>query len=583
MNTDILNQKWAEACQLVASYDDVDGLQFSALASRLQPQAISDGFLMLTTENSFLKSWAEKSFMPAIQRALHELYGMPFAVVVEIAPPSVSEGVAPGGDAVSVTTAASTGAAVPSAISPAISETAPMAAPTGTQPAAAGAPNAAHTDSSPFALSDAPMSGSPASPSTPDHNAEPQFTTIAPPEAAPVPSPVNGTTTQEPAADVSRETFSPDSVPAVGTESGPADRPSQDPHHDQVLSSLTFENFVIGESNRMAYSMAVQVAEMPGSTALNPLFIYGKSGLGKTHLMRAIQNYINETQPHLRTIYVDAEELISGYTDAVAEHDREKSSYKNFKTYYEAADVLLVDDIQFLQGKKQTLDIVFQIFNKLTNQGKQIVLSADRAPKNIDIDERYSSRFVQGGTIDIQPPEVETKLAIVKSYINMYKRSEGNENLVIPEDVQFYIAENSGSNIRELKGALTIVIYHISFLQKDTISIGDVSQLLENHFSGGIRKNLTVEDIQKEVEQVYKIKHSDLVGPARDRSITYPRQIAIYLCRQLLDLPFNDIGKKFNRDHTTIMHSVAKVEKMVITNRDVQEELEALKQVIKEL
>jgi chromosomal replication initiator protein DnaA len=333
----------------------------------------------------------------------------------------------------------------------------------------------------------------------------------------------------------------------------------------------------------MAYSMAVQVAEMPGSTALNPLFIYGKSGLGKTHLMRAIQNYVRETRPDLRTIYVDSEELISGYTDAVAEHDREKSSYKNFKTYYEAADVLLVDDIQFLQGKKQTLDIVFQIFNKLINQGKQIVLSADRAPKNIDIDERYSSRFVQGGTIDIQPPEVETKLAIVKSYINEYRATPGNEDLLIPEEVQFYIAENSGSNIRELKGALTIVIYHINFLNKDTVSIGDVSQLLENHFSNDIRKNLTVEDIQKEVEQFYKVKHADIVGPSRDRNVTYPRQIAIYLCRQLLDLPFNDIGKKFNRNHTTIMHSVSKVEDQLLSNRNVQEEIEALKQIIKEL
>lgn len=510
MNSDILNQKWAEVCRLVESYTDIDGLQFSALASRLQPQAISDGFLMLTTENSFLQSWAERSFLPAIQRALQELYGMPYAVVVEI-----DDGNAATQQPASATMAPS-------------------------QPSVTAAP-------------------------------------FAPQTAAPALE--NRVTTEQPTQVVSRET----STVASPTPAESVPSTSQDSSHDQTLSSLTFENFVIGESNRMAYSMAVQVAEMPGNTALNPLFIYGKSGLGKTHLMRAIQNYINETQPNLRTIYVDSEELISGYTDAVAEHDREKSSYKNFKTYYEAADVLLVDDIQFLQGKKQTLDIVFQIFNKLTNQGKQIVLSADRAPKNIDIDERYSSRFVQGGTIDIQPPEVETKLAIVKSYLNMYKKTEGNEDLVIPEDVQFYIAENSGSNIRELKGALTIVIYHINFLQKDTISIGDVRQLLENHFSSGIRKNLTVEDIQKEVEQFYKVKHSDLIGPARDRGITYPRQIAIFLCRQLLDLPFNDIGKKFNRDHTTIMHSVSKVEKMVITNRDVQEELEALKQVIKEL
>lgn len=544
MNGDTLNQRWADTCQLVSSYGDVDELQFSALASRLQPQAISDGFLMLTTENSFLKQWAERSFVPAIQRALQELYGMPFAVVVEI-----------DGDAGAGSTAKRPAA--------------------GAQPVTA-TPSAQLIEE-----------GSSVQPVTVTPSAQPAAAIVSQQVSTAAVQHVDegsAISASAPLPDVSRETSADATTFRSASAMASSERPAQPASApDQVLSSLTFENFVIGESNRMAYSMAVQVAEMPGNTALNPLFIYGKSGLGKTHLMRAIQNYITETQPHLRTIYVDSEELISGYTDAVAAHDREKSSYKNFKTYYEAADVLLVDDIQFLQGKKQTLDIVFQIFNKLTNQGKQIVLSADRAPKNIDIDERYSSRFVQGGTIDIQPPEVETKLAIVKSYLNMYKRSEGNEDLAIPEDVQFYIAENSGSNIRELKGALTIVIYHINFLQKDTISIGDVSQLLENHFSSGIRKNLTVEDIQKEVERFYKVKHSDLVGPARDRGITYPRQIAIYLCRQLLDLPFNDIGKKFNRDHTTIMHSVTKVEKMVITNRDVQEELEALKQVIKEL
>lgn len=492
MNGDTLNQKWAEICERVTSYPDVDDSQFNALVSRLQPQAMSDGFLMLTAENSFLRSWAEKSFVGAIQRALNDIYSIPFTVVVEVDESSAQAQQPP---------------------------LAPTAAPT---------------------LPSQDASQATASESVPETE------TIA---AAPVAS----------------------------------DEPAEAETHDQVLSTITFENFVIGESNRMAYSMAVQVADMPGSTALNPLFIYGKSGLGKTHLMRAIQNYIRETRPNLHTIYVDSEELISGYTDAVAEHDREKSSYKNFKTYYENADVLLVDDIQFLQGKKQTLDIVFQIFNKLINQGKQIVLSADRAPKNIDIDERYSSRFVQGGTIDIQPPEVETKLAIVKSYINEYRSIPGNEDLTIPEDVQLYIAENSSSNIRELKGALTIVIYHINFLEKETVSISDVSQLLENHFSNDIRKNLTVEDIQKEVEQFYKVKHADMVGPSRDRNITYPRQIAIYLCRQLLDLPFNDIGKKFNRNHTTIMHSVSKVEEQTLSNRNVQEEIEALKQVIKEL
>ena len=352
---------------------------------------------------------------------------------------------------------------------------------------------------------------------------------------------------------------------------------------DGPTSTLTFENFVIGDSNRMAYSMAVAVAEMPGKAHLNPLFIYGKSGLGKTHLMRAIQNYVNETMPHLSVVYVDSAELLSDYMEASAAHDKEKSSYKNFKTRYEEADVLLIDDVQYLQGKKQTLDIVFQIFNKLTSQGRQVVLSADRAPKNIDIDERYKSRFNSGGTFDIQPPEIETKLGIVKSFVEEYRESEGSRDFDIPPDIQMYIAESSSSNIRELKSAVTKVIYQMTFFNQPNLSLDDVRSLLENHFSGGPSKRLTIADIQKEVETFYRVSHAELVGKKRAREIIHARQIAIYLCRQMLDLPFNDIGKKFNRDHSTVMYSVTNIEEKMKENRELREELETLRQIIREI
>ena len=348
-------------------------------------------------------------------------------------------------------------------------------------------------------------------------------------------------------------------------------------------SSLTFENFVIGDSNRMAYSMAVAVAEAPGRAHLNPLFIYGKSGLGKTHLLRAIQNYVKEAMPHLSTIYVDSAEFLTDYTNAAAGHDKEKSSYNNFKQRYEEADVLLIDDVQYLQGKKQTLDIVFQIFNSLTSRGHQIVLSADRAPKNIDIDERYKTRFNSGGTFDIQPPEIETKLSIIKSYLEEYRESEGDPSFSIPDSIQLYIAEISSSNIRELKSAVTKVIYQMTYFNRPDITEDDVRTLLENHFSGGPSKRLTILDVQKEVESFYKVSHSDLVGKKRSREIAYARQIAIYLCRQMLDLPYNDIGKKFNRDHTTVMYSVTNVEKKMQESRELREELETLSQIIREL
>ena len=338
-------------------------------------------------------------------------------------------------------------------------------------------------------------------------------------------------------------------------------------------SSLTFENFVIGESNRMAYSMAVEVAESPGRLPLNPLFIYGKSGLGKTHLMRAIQNYIEETRPSMRTVYVDAQDFVSKYSEAGAIKDQEKVSFRNFRAYYEQADILLLDDVQHLQGKKESMNMLFQLFNTLTSQGKQVVLSADRAPKNIQFDERLKSRFYSGGTIDIQPPEVETKLGIVKSFTDEFSRSEGLGNFTLSDDIQMYIAENSGSNIRELKGAVNTVIYRMIYCDRSDISIDEVRELLANHFTGGMSRSLTVEDIQREVENFFKVSHSDMVGPKRSQSIVRPRQIAIYLCRQLLDLPYGDIGKKFNRDHSTAIHSATSIEERLKTDRDTQEEI----------
>ena len=512
-----LTEKWNEVCSKISSYPDVNQSQFNALLTRIQPQAISDGFLLLTTENSFMKTWAEKNFSGVILRALEDLYQIPFTLLIEIDE--------------------------------------------------SGATETPRTASEPVIQDSSSAPQTPVPVTSAEELEEQQKFHIPDFVSAPVPS----------IADERSVTDEEEPGPQADSTVSPLMSP------DAALSSFTFENFVIGESNRMAYSMAIQVAELPGNTPLNPLFIYGPSGRGKTHLMRAIQDYINRTRPDLTTIYVDSEELVSEYMDAAAQHDKEKSSYKNFKTHYEMADVLLVDDIQYFQGKIQTLDIVFQIFNKLVSQGKQIVLSADRAPRNIDIEERYRSRFMQGGTVDIQPPELETKIAIIKSYINEYKAMQGNEILYIPEEVQAYIAENSGSNIRELKGAVTIVIYHMNLSHQQSISITEVGTLLEDHFMGFSAKYLTVEDIQKQVVGYYKIKLSDLVGSSRAREVVFPRQIAMYLCRQFLDVPYESIGAKFNKDHSTVMHSVGKIENMLLENRNVQEEVEILKKMIKDL
>lgn len=518
MNSEKLEQVWQEVCDQIKSYNNIDPTQINAFFSRLHPQAMSEGFLMLTADNDFIKTWIERHYAEFIKQALVDLYQVPFTVVIEVdlapAAPTPATAQRSGG---------------PSGTAPTIAgEAASAKTPAPAEPAAPmTAPNLAGTDADASSTADGPAAANPES---------------ANPSVA-------------------------------GMENG-ADGPT---------STLTFENFVIGDSNRMAYSMAVAVAEMPGKAHLNPLFIYGKSGLGKTHLMRAIQNYVNETMPHLSVVYVDSAELLSDYMEASAAHDKEKSSYKNFKTRYEEADVLLIDDVQYLQGKKQTLDIVFQIFNKLTSQGRQVVLSADRAPKNIDIDERYKSRFNSGGTFDIQPPEIETKLGIVKSFVEEYRESEGSRDFDIPADIQMYIAESSSSNIRELKSAVTKVIYQMTFFNQPNLSLDDVRSLLENHFSGGPSKRLTIADIQKEVETFYRVSHAELVGKKRAREIIHARQIAIYLCRQMLDLPFNDIGKKFNRDHSTVMYSVTNIEEKMKENRELREELETLRQIIREI
>lgn len=346
------------------------------------------------------------------------------------------------------------------------------------------------------------------------------------------------------------------------------------------ISSLTFENFVIGNSNQMAYKMALAVAEAPGKkVGLNPLFIYGKSGLGKTHLLRAIENQILEAYPTFSVLYVDSSEFLDEYTEASAAHDKNKHSFNNFKKRYESADVLLIDDVQFFQGKKGTLDNMFQIFNKLTNKGKQVVLSADRAPKNIDIDERYRSRFQSGGTFDIQPPEIETKISIIKNYIEEYKASDPTTTFSITPEMQQYIAEVSSSNIRELKGAVTVVI--TSLLSNPYMNMETLKQLLQKHFDNSNIKRLGISDIQEAVEKFFKVSHSDLIGKKRSQNIAYPRQIGIYLCREMLDdLPYKDIGEAFGRDHSTAVYACKNIAAKRKESRQTQEEIEALQHVI---
>lgn len=515
-----LEQTWKDLIRQLKSYPNVNASQIDAFFSRVQIQAASPGFMMLTSDNGFIKDWIEKHYMKDIVQALKDLYDVDFSVLIEVDP-----------------------TAAPAQPAPAAS--APASAPTPSSEAETGQGNAAPQSNAPLAAQ------ANETPSRPDQ-----------------PTPVD--TAPEPAQ--ARQ-----EAPAQA-ESKPANRAEGDPANAE--STLTFDSFVIGESNRMAYNMALEVAERPGASELNPLFIYGRSGVGKTHLMCAIRNYILEQYPNLNVCYIDSMELVNKYSEAAIEKSVDKQSFKNFESFFQQADVLLIDDIQGLQSKPGTLNALFRIFNSMIPKGKQFVFSADRAPRNIDLDERYVSRFNSGATIDIQPPDDETKRNIIRGFVKHYRTREGI-SLDIPDKVLDYIVENSSSNIRELKSAVTNVIFAIKMSGSEELSETQIKELLGNHFLGGGKRRITIDMVQGAVEDFYGVPHKDLVGSTRKRDIARTRQVAIYLCRELSETTLKNIGEAFNRDHSTVMHSCDMVADRLQEDRNLREELEAIREKIR--
>lgn len=571
MQPDKYNTLWNNVVARIKTYENIDVSQIDAFFSRLMIQAFSEGYLMLTADTEFIKKWIESHYTVVIKRALEEMYNVSFTLEIEVDPTSSSM----------ITPLAAQQVQPISQFIPHVNQGTPEISPS-TSPQTQQAFTSSQegltlpVDTHQTALPDEAHSMQQAGTVVPANLQQEQYLTQSDkqPKQPFTPSPY-------PAQHIPQHQIinyqQARQIPSQGgltysATGGGAPTPST-----PTVSGYTFENFVIGTSNRMAYSMAVAVAEAPGQQQLNPLFIYGKSGLGKTHLLRSIQNYVHFAYPEQRTVYVDTMELVNDYTDAAI--SKNNKSFSQFKQRYETADVLLIDDVQGLQNKKETLNMVFQILNSMIDRGKQVVLSADRAPKNIDIDERYMSRFNMGGTCDIQPPELETKLGIIKNYLEECKVSV-DEHLNISNEVQEYIAQNSSSNIRELKSAVTKVIFELRNGSRDEITINEASKLLADHFSGGAMKRLTISDIQTAVERYYGVSHSELVGRKRSANITYARQIAIYLCRTMIDIPFNSIGNEFNRDHSTVMYSFRTVEERVKESREVHEELEIIRQMI---
>lgn len=345
---------------------------------------------------------------------------------------------------------------------------------------------------------------------------------------------------------------------------------------EALFGKCTFDTFVVGKSNEFARGAALAVAEQPG-IAYNPLFIYGNSGLGKTHLLVAIANYAMQNFLRMSTRYVSANKFLNDYVEAT-----QRNQWGTFNNKYHQADILLVDDVQYLEGKDETINQLFNIFNEMTNQNKQIVLSADRAPKDIDMDDRMRSRFISGLLADIKPPDYETRLAILRNYLSRVNQNTsfyGN----IPDDVLFYLAEVATSNIREMEGAITRLVSNMTLLKKDSISVEEAQELLQDFFPTITDKQIDIELIQSVVERFFEISHEDMISSKRSKGITTPRHIAIYLSRYMTEESLESIGKRFGgRDHTTIMHSVNKIDRDQKDNRHLYEQIEKLRKKIKE-
>lgn len=317
--------------------------------------------------------------------------------------------------------------------------------------------------------------------------------------------------------------------------------------NSNLNSKYTFEIFVVGNSNRFAHAASLAVAESP-SKAYNPLFIYGGVGLGKTHLMHAIGHLINENNSNLKVVYVTSEKFINELISAIKDDKNIE-----FRNKYRNVDVLLIDDVQFIAGKERTQEEFFHTFNALHESNKQIILSSDRPPKEIKtLEERLRSRFEWGLIADIQPPDYETRIAILRKKADVDK-------LDIPNEVLIYIATKIKSNIRELEGALLRVVAYTN-LTNSNITLELAKEALKDLINVKNSKIITIEYIQETIANYYDLTVEMLKSQRRTQNIAFPRQIAMYLCRKLTDSSLPKIGEKFGgRDHTTVIHAYEKI------------------------
>ncbi len=331
-----------------------------------------------------------------------------------------------------------------------------------------------------------------------------------------------------------------------------------------LIPKYTFDTFVIGNSNRFAHAACVAVAESPAK-AYNPLFLYGGVGLGKTHLMHAIGHHIIDENKDIKVVYVSSEKFTNELINSIKDDKNEE-----FRNKYRNIDILLIDDIQFIAGKERTQEEFFHTFNSLHEANKQIIISSDRPPKEIPtLEDRLRSRFEMGLITDIQAPDFETRIAILRKKAQI-------ENINVSNDVMSYIATNIKSNIRELEGALTRVVAYSSLTNKE-ISIDLAMEALKDIVMNHDIKDVSIKKIKDAISSMFGISIEDIDSKKRTRSIAYPRQIAMYLSRELTDLSLPKIGQEFGgRDHTTVLHAYDKISLAIKNNEDTKKIVDKL-------
>lgn len=370
------------------------------------------------------------------------------------------------------------------------------------------------------------------------------------------------------------EKIAPPPIPIINIETkAVAPKTVQENPVDKQISNLNskyiFENFIVGNSNRMAFAAASNVADNPGNS-YNPLFIYGGSGLGKTHLMHAIGNRIISKDSSKKVLYLSCETFTNEIIQSI-----QKKTTDFIRQKYRNIDCLIIDDIQFLKGKERTQEEFFHTFNALHDANKQIIISSDRPPKEIEtLEDRLRTRFEWGLQADIQPPDLETRMAIIR-------QKAANDNIELPNDVITLLATNITTNIREIEGAYTKLVAYTAFMDMP-ITIETAQKVLNDMNINTVSAIITFDTITQAVSDYFKIKIEDLHNKKRTQSIVYPRQIAMYLCRDLADLSYPKIGELFGkRDHTTVIHAYEKISNSLKNDIRVKEDISRIEEIIK--